>query len=118
MPTTFEFIAADGNGRLKPADRTRVKSHCSQGRNKRVDSRRSKREARKETTKARGLLKGLGVPPPPPTNVAVLLPNNIGRQSRETLHRGNMNNLFGTETSTDDLSFRMQKSRAVYVGAR
>ncbi|KAF2681004.1 hypothetical protein K458DRAFT_392232 [Lentithecium fluviatile CBS 122367] len=82
MPTSFEFIPADSSGRSNAAERTRIRSRCMQGKNKRDGSRRSLREARRGTPKP-----ALSVPQPPPSNVAISLAEDIGRQSRETLFK-------------------------------
>jgi hypothetical protein len=46
MTTKFAFITYGGDHTQTPADRSRVRSHCMKGRNKREESRRSNREAR------------------------------------------------------------------------
>lgn len=47
--TPFAFVAvSDGSGKVSRADSTQVRKRCMIGKNKKHDSRRSKREARKK----------------------------------------------------------------------
>src|SRR5262245_47009797 len=46
MLKTFAFVAADEHGKARKSDAALVRSHCMRGKNKRADSRRSKRLAK------------------------------------------------------------------------
>jgi len=88
MSSAFEFVVADPSGRSAAEDRTRIRSRCLQGRNKREGSRRSLREARRGALRKTAMILVGSGPPPAPSHVALPLAEYVDSQSRETLFKG------------------------------
>lgn len=98
----FTFVLSTPKGEVTQSERSRVRSSCMKGKNKRHDSRRSLREARRAAAAARedegGTLQDqstaaikavVDAPPPPPPLDGDLIPfvHEVDRTSREMLHR-------------------------------
>jgi hypothetical protein len=97
----FTFVLSTPKGEVTQSERLRVRSSCMKGRNKRQDSRRSLREARRAAAVAKKnedgepqdqstiAFKAVADTPPPPPLDGDLVPfvHEVDRTSREMLHR-------------------------------
>lgn len=87
----LEIIFADPTGRANEADRTRIRSRVMRGKNKREDSRRSLREARRSAVGDVRVVAATHVPPPLSGDLALVqLAEDIDSRSQEMLFKSKL----------------------------
>jgi hypothetical protein len=88
----FEFVTMDPTGRALPADRVRIRSLAAREKNKRADSRRSRREAKRLALLHEEIVAcaGLSLPSPsaPPHDLQLVpFAEKLGSESQELLYK-------------------------------
>jgi len=84
----FEFVTMDPAGRALPADRARIRSRAALEKNKRPDSRRSRREARRLALQQKEAVARASLPLPPPHDLRLVpFAEKIGGESQELLYK-------------------------------
>ncbi|KAF2868652.1 hypothetical protein BDV95DRAFT_609565 [Massariosphaeria phaeospora] len=79
MTVQFDFVSLDAQGKTQAGDRSFIRKRCMQGKNKREDSRRTLREAKRDAAK---------LPPAPPHDLALVpFAAEINGDSREMLFK-------------------------------
>lgn len=96
--SNFTFVLSTSKGQVTKSERLRVRSTCMQGKNKRHDSRRSLREAKRAAAAAKKVQDAddrdpatTMIPftsvPPPANGDPIGFAEDVDRNSREALHR-------------------------------
>ena len=79
----------DASGRALPADRSRIRSKAALEKNKRADSRRSRREAKRLALLEKEAASRVRPPSPPPHDLQLVpFAEKIDIESQELLHKG------------------------------
>lgn len=84
----FEFVTVDSSGHARQADRLRIRSKAALDKNKRANSRRSRREAKRLALleKEAAACASLSAPPPHDFRL-VSFAEKIGTESQELLYK-------------------------------
>ena len=85
----FEFVSVDTAGRSLPADKQRIRSQAAREKNKRADSRRSRREAKRIALLQKKALIHGSLPAAPPHDLQLVsFAEKLGGESQELLYKG------------------------------
>lgn len=85
----FEFVSVDASGRAVAGDRSRIRSKAASEKNKRADSRRSRREAKRLAKLEREAATCVSPPYAPPHDLRLVpFAEKIDFDSQELLHKG------------------------------
>ena len=116
----FEFVTMDPAGRALPADRTRIRSRAALEKNKRQDSRRSRREAKRLALSQKEAIAHSSLPPPPPHDLQLVpFAERIGGESKELLYKSTQSFTHQrTLNLADQCSIFLQNPRTWQASAR
>ena len=90
----FEFVLVDSSGRALPADRSRIRSKAALDKNKRADSRRSRRDAKRNALLEKEAAIRTRVPAPPPHDFQPIpFAEKIDFESQKLLHTSTQSSL-------------------------
>jgi len=92
----FELIHVDGSsGHTSAADRALIRVAAAREKNKRKDSRRSRRDANRKARLEKEIEATLRLPPPPPHDLSLVrFAEEIDSQSQQLLVKGNFKSLW------------------------
>ncbi|KAF2441897.1 hypothetical protein P171DRAFT_418755 [Karstenula rhodostoma CBS 690.94] len=86
----FEFVSIGPTGRALPVDKLRIRSRAARDKNKRADSRRSRREAKRLALLHKEIVAcaSLSLPSPPPHDLQLVpFAEKIGGESQQLLYK-------------------------------